>query len=508
MKKSTVIKFVIVLIIVMIIFWITLNYLKNRNNKISEEIDYNYFVLFQNEKMGVIDRDANIVIESKYDNIIIPNPDKDVFLCTNAEGKQVFLNKEENKLFESFEEVNLIEITGIVLDVPYEKEVLKFKQNDKYGLIDYSGNIIAEAKYDYIEGLPYKTEELRVKIENKYGVINSLGKEIIKLEYDYIEGDKLYKEKTNSSGYIVGTKAEDGYKYGYLNGRGKKILDIKYNNIERILDIKTDDVYLIAYDNGKGAVIKNKKEITGYEYAKIEKVESEDLFWVEKAEKYGVIDLNGKVILNPEYEEVYVEGINIFAKKEGQNYIFDLKGNKLDKIDYSKKYKTENENYFITVDDSGFYGIVDKDNNKLIENNYVYLEYAFGDYFIVSNEEGKTGVINKDNNQVIEIKYDIVEKLSDGNIIQVVELETNTLSLYNSEIKKVYEGNNAQISINEKYIALTNKDSVKCFDLNGNEISNIKEVAEYAMPEKIGDYSKVYYSYGQVYYTDLQSANE
>lgn len=506
MKKSTVIKFVVALIVVMIIFWITLNYLKNRNNQITERIDYNYFVLFQNEKMGVIDRDGNIVIEPKYDNIIIPSPDKDVFLCTNAEEKPVFFNKEANKLFESFEEVNPIEVTGIVLDVPYEKEVLKFKENEKYGLIDYSGNIIAEAKYDDIESLPYKTEELRVKIENKYGVINSLGKEIIKSEYDYIEGDKYYKEEANSSGYIVGIKDENGYKYGYLNGSGKTILNIKYNNIERVLDIKSDDVYLIAYDNGRGAVIKNKKEITDYEYAKIEKVESEDLFWIKKVEKYGLLNLNGKTILNTEYEEVYVEGINIFAKKDGDNYIFDLEGNKLDKIDYSRKYETGNENYFVTVDNNGLYGIVNKNNNKIIENNYVYLEYIFKDYFIVSNEDGKTGVIDKDNNQVIEIRYDIIEKLSGGNIIQVVELESNTLSLYNSEIKKVYEDSNTQININENYIALTNNDKIKYFDLSGNEISNIKEVEEHTMPEKIGDYSKVYYSYGQVYYTDLQTA--
>ena len=45
MKKSTVIKFVIALIVVMIIFWITLNYLKNRNNEVLGEIEYNYFVL-------------------------------------------------------------------------------------------------------------------------------------------------------------------------------------------------------------------------------------------------------------------------------------------------------------------------------------------------------------------------------------------------------------------------------------------------------------------------------
>jgi len=507
MKKSTVIKFVVALIVVMIIFWITLNYLKNRNNETIKELEYNYFVLFQNEKMGVIDRDANIIIEPNYNNIIIPNPEKDVFVCSTNESN-IFLNKNSEKLFENFEEVSVIEITGLILDVPYEKEVLRFKESEKYGLIDYSGNIVLEANYDEITGLPYKSSELKVKKENKYGVVTSEGKEIINPEYDYVEGDKYYNEKNNNSGYIVGIKNNDGYKYGYLDKNRKQILELKYNNIERVLGVESDDVYLIAYDNGKGAIIKNKKELTDYEYQKIEKVESEEFFWVEKSEKYGVLDLQGKIVLSTEYEEAYLDGIYIFAKKEGQDYIFDLNGNKLVNIDYAKKYKTKNENYFITINEDGLYGVIDKNNNKIIDNEYAYLEYAFESYFIVSNQEGKTGVINEDNNKVIEIKYDIVEKLQNGNIIQTVELESNKLELYNIKLEKIFEAENTQINIRDSYIALTKGEEIKYFDLNGNEIGNIKEVTENAMPEKIGEYSKVYYSYGQVYYADLQSASE
>jgi len=162
-----------------------------------------------------------------------------------------------------------------------------------------------------------------------------------------------------------------------------------------VLDIKTDDIYLLAYENGKGAIIKNKKEITNYEYQKIEKVELESLFMVEKAGKYGVLNMEGEEIISPEYEELYVEGVNIFANKNTENYIFDLNGNKLTSIVYSKKYKTQNENYFITINDEGLYGVEDKESNKIISNEYLYLEYAFENYFIVSNQDGKTGVIDK-----------------------------------------------------------------------------------------------------------------
>ena len=45
----------------------------------------------------------------------------------------------------------------------YEKSVLKYKKNEKYGLIDYSGKQITEAIYGQIDSLGYKEGELLVE---------------------------------------------------------------------------------------------------------------------------------------------------------------------------------------------------------------------------------------------------------------------------------------------------------------------------------------------------------
>ena len=37
--------------------------------------------------------------------------------------------------------------------MPYEKKVLRYKQNGKYGLIDYEGKVITKPIYEEIEGL-------------------------------------------------------------------------------------------------------------------------------------------------------------------------------------------------------------------------------------------------------------------------------------------------------------------------------------------------------------------
>ena len=81
--------------------------------------------------------------------------------------------------------------------MPYEKNLLKYKQNGKWGLIDFNGNVVAKPEYEEIEGLSCKEGELLVKKDGKFGVINNKGVELIRIKYDYISGDEYYTEDKN-----------------------------------------------------------------------------------------------------------------------------------------------------------------------------------------------------------------------------------------------------------------------------------------------------------------------
>ena len=100
-------------------------------------------------------------------------------------------------------------------EVPYEKSVLMYKENNKYGIIDFKGKKITNAIYDSIESLLYKEGCLLVKKEDKYGVINIRGKQMVEIKYDSITADGYYDESTKyqKAGFIVGNKTADGYKY-------------------------------------------------------------------------------------------------------------------------------------------------------------------------------------------------------------------------------------------------------------------------------------------------------
>ena len=77
---SAVIAIIVVIIILGIIVIININ--KDKAVETIQKEPYEYFNLYSlDEKVGVIDKEGNTIIESNYTNIYIPNPSKDVFFC-------------------------------------------------------------------------------------------------------------------------------------------------------------------------------------------------------------------------------------------------------------------------------------------------------------------------------------------------------------------------------------------------------------------------------------------
>ena len=98
------------------------------------------------------------------------------------------------ELFTDFYRVEGIYIEEPVDEIHYQKDVLKYKENGKYGLIDFSGKKITKAKYDDIKNLEFKDGMLIVEENKKYGVINIKGEKILDSKYDKIDSDSFFKD--------------------------------------------------------------------------------------------------------------------------------------------------------------------------------------------------------------------------------------------------------------------------------------------------------------------------
>ena len=185
MKRTFRIRIIIITIILICIIAVGI-FLKlkdsNKNYELVQVNEYNYFVSKQNNFFGVIDKKGNIIVESEYDEVKIPNPEKAIFICRKNENIKV-LNENKEQLLTQYEKVDAIKLKNVSGDLIYEKSVLKYKENEKYGIINFEGKKITKAIYDEIENLPYKEGELIVKQNEKYGIINIKGGKIINTEY-------------------------------------------------------------------------------------------------------------------------------------------------------------------------------------------------------------------------------------------------------------------------------------------------------------------------------------
>ena len=427
--------------------------------KISNE-DINYYKIMSNGKSGIIDKTGKVIIEPKYNTIKLPNPKKPIFICiydynaVSGEYKTKVLNEKNEEILKNYENVNTIDIKEVVSSIPYEKTVLQYQKDGKYGIINFEGKIIIKPIYEEIRNMPYREGELIVKKQGKYGVVSINGGKLLDCKYDYITGDNYYSEekKYELDGYIVGINNEDGkMQYGYINNKREQILDVEFDKIYRMNDVKDDEnIYLLAEKDGKIQLYKNNKLLLDNNYQSINYSEDSKLLILQKDGRYGVTDLNGKQILSVDYEQIRNPGDYIIAIKDGKQVIFDLVGTQKENLAYTNILKTENENYNITVDKNDKYGVINKDGNILIGNKYNYIQYLYDNYFIVGGETGKSGIINDKGEEILPIKYEVIQKLDKNNIVQA--MVGNVLELYSKEMNNIVSMENGKIEINDEYI--------------------------------------------------------
>ena len=481
MKKSKWVILSIILILILIVGFISIYLWKKSDSsyEIEKVTEIKYNLINENKKYGVIDETGKIVIEPKYDIIQIPNPSKPVFICMHDYNinlqqyeTEVFDNK-GNKIFTEYDSVQALPTESTWDGIPFEKSVLKYKRNNKYGLITLENKVITEPIYDSIKAINYKEGMLLVEKDKKYGAINIKGKIIIKPEYDQISIDNYYNSETmyKASGFIVKKKNEDSYKYGYINSKGKMLLPPEYTEISRINEIIGDkNVYLLVLKEGQAGVVKNNKVVLDFEYEDISYNLFNNMFIIQRNSKSGIADIKGKVIIQPEYDSIMFGGIYVNAIKDGEVTVLDINGKKLDNNNIYAKLPTTNPNYYITIDKNEIYRIVDKDNNIKIENNYTYIEHIKDDYFIIY-KNGKNGIIDLSGKSIADLKYNSIFKISGTEIVQANINSTNNITLLNKEMKIVCNMNNANIEKKENYVVIYSKDDMKYFDYSGNEIS-------------------------------------
>ena len=209
---------------------------------------------------------------------------------------------------------------------------------------------------------------------SKWGVINSKGEYVIKPEWN----EMVLIPNDTQSVFIVQTDvniSENTYNSYAINEKGERQFT-EYNKVDVLQNIKANGSSFIA-DN----VLK-----------------------VQKDGKYGLINLSGKELISPQFEELsclqYVQN-SYLTKKNGK------------------------------------YGLIDNAGNIIIENLYdsiKALTNKYEDGYVVE-KEGKFGLINYHKEQVLETKYNKILPLTNGSLYIVNENGTYKLVGTNGDLK-------------------------------------------------------------------------
>lgn len=449
---------------------------QGRGYEIETIKQYNYFILKQEDKYGVIDKKGNRIIEPQYSDIKIPNPEKAVFVCYEGENTKVF-NERKEEILTEYQAVQPIRLKNISSDLMYEKSILVYQKEGKYGFINLEGEEITKPIYDEIDSLPYKEGSFVVKEQDKFGVVNMKGKELVKIEYDEIKLDEYYDEEKQYeyAGYIVLRKTEEGYRYGYLNHNGKEILGTEYNEILRVTGIHDQqNAYLICAKNGQYGLKKNEQTIIENQYQSIQYDETNQLFVIEKSKKYGIANLEGKVIVPVQYNEIDITGIYLYAKNEQGTTVYNSNGTQANIDANVAIINTSNEKYRIRINNEQGtkYGVINKDGKQLIEEKYNYIEYLYENYFIVSNENGKLGILDDKGAIKVPLEHESLQRIPNTDLIQTTLTEEHKTQIYHKEMNKICEMPSATIEVLEHHIKIYNETEVKYFDKEGKELKN------------------------------------
>ena len=293
--------------------------------------------------------------------------------------------------------------------------------------------------------------------------------------------------KISSQSYFSIYKNE---KYGVINSNGDIVIDPSYKELIIIPNSKKD-VFLCTYDvdyssgQYKTKALNSNNEEIFTEYEKIEAIQNSDKnnnIWyeesclkVQKDGKYGLINLTGKILLEPQYEEIEaLDGVknSLIIKKDGKVGIVDKDG----KIIVEPKYLEitnlgkDNKSGFIVKDDNGKYGIIDYSASTVLESKYDAVEKVFGNNLYVVTEVGTKKVVKQDGSEYISEGFDEIKAILKNSGDGVIFVKNGKYGVMKENSEIVIEASYDDLAQAQMSTLIAKKDGkYGVIDLNGVE---------------------------------------
>lgn len=322
-------------------------------------------------------------------------------------------------------------------------------RNGQQGIVK-NGQVIVNYAYQDIEYDDYN-ELFKLTRGRKKGVADIEGNEVIPTQYQDINFNGIYVQATK----------EDG-SYTYFDVLGNEIQNNVYKSI-----LRTDNkqYYIAINENGKyGVINENSEVVLENKYSYIEYLHDQYFIATQESNLLGVIDENGKVIIDFQYEVLQkVDNTNVIEAKKLKENATDLYSKDLEKVYSKQNISVTNKGEYIRVygqDEVKYFDI----NGKELDNTRIFERKLYS-----KQKDGKWGFVDKQGNTIIDFIYDRTTEFSEEGF--------------------------AGIRLNNKWGIINQDGDIVLEPTYEIESGNTD-------PEFIGSYYKVYYGYGESYFTN------
>ncbi len=262
-----------------------------------------FITVNQENKYGIVNFSGDTILENNFEKIENIYSDKYFVILEN--GKQCLIDKQSNKvLTDNYDEIKQIANSGIV-----------FTKNNLYGVMNFTGETVIDPQFENIKEI--NTDIFACKKDGKVGVIDNEKTEKIAYSFKEITYNKkagmyiaenedftssilnsnfevkltgILSEINVDSGYMK-VKTQDNYKYYNFKFQEKELYEIYPNN----------KIYAKLQDGKYGFVDAKGKTIVDFIYDEVTEINEYGFAAIKKDGLWGAIDKQGKIIIEPKY---------------------------------------------------------------------------------------------------------------------------------------------------------------------------------------------------------------
>ena len=225
-----------------------------------------------------------------------------------------------------------------------------------------------------------------------------------------------------------------------------------FSYLSKKFNIPQSEILSMNNKRNKKLFVGEKIKVRGYVPSD---VISDSLFLIEFNRKKGIADINGKIILEPEYDGITNQSLNdIILIKDQKFGNFNISSGQVILPDFTRLLKSIGNNY---VAYKGKFGVISGDGSQLIPFDYDEIIY-WNDTSYIAKKNNRFYLLDSNNNNTTN--FNSYSTLSDN--IQMIKVNTNEgYGIYSSchgEILKPVYNSISQLNIDNKIYFLAKRE--------------------------------------------------